>query len=106
MRLPAFALKRMLRIFLHGNYVEFKFIMPMMGGYQPLGQGLEQFIIGVNDEPYFDMQFYPNDFLLILNDVIYPNQEVQKILNIIRKNVLLLGILLKIKDNFIQKKRF
>jgi hypothetical protein len=81
MRIPGFALKRFMKIYLHNDYLEFSFALPAMGGAQPLKQGFERMIIGINKDPLFDMELYPNDYHLIYNNKIYPNQEVDKLFN-------------------------
>ncbi len=81
MRIPGFVLKKFLKIFLHEGFIEFNFQMGTMGGAQPLGMGLQQMILGVNNEPLFDIDLFPYDFHLVLNNVIYPNQEVYQLLN-------------------------
>ena len=81
MRIPGFVLKKMLKIYLYENIIEFNFSTPMMGGYQPLGSGLEKMIIGVKDTPLFDMELYPNDYHMIYNNEFYPNHEIHNIMN-------------------------
>jgi len=79
MRLPGFLMKKMITVYLHDDLLEFSFNVGTAQRNQTLGAGFEQLILGVDDDPLFDIDLYPHDFSLILNNEFYSNEETYKL---------------------------
>ena len=76
-RVPGFVIKNFMKIYLHeSKHLEFQFFVPRAGNAQIMGaqQGFDNMIIGVDGDPLFDTELYPNDYHLIHNDTFYPNK--------------------------------
>ncbi len=78
MRLPAFILKKWLKeIIIRDHNIEIKFYYKRRS--RTIKELLDTLIIWIDKRVFFDNQFYPNDFDIVVNGTLYKNQNLVEI---------------------------